>query len=241
MSETRDIGFLKWSDPLAWMEPMKGERWKTTLRSEERRFEKACNDLAISSETEKIIKELQRATNLDKTEGTYFGKIEFSIISQRSISWKTDTSNLRSAIDIAMDVKGNVWDIVDSGNGAEIYEVCYWKYGVNRPVWSYKGVSPSILVLHGRCYFIEAKNSLWYYRLVSVNATTGKDYKILYEETNPRWNLTLVRGESQTGYMVRENSGLQEAFQIERSSLKSIGGQGFFVLGKGRNFHRNDA
>ena len=60
MSETRDIGFLKWSDPLAWMEPMKGERWKTTLRSEERRFEKACNDLAISSETEKIIKKSER-------------------------------------------------------------------------------------------------------------------------------------------------------------------------------------
>ena len=235
MSETRDIGFLKWSDPLAWMEPMKGERWKTTLRSEERRFEKACNDLAISSETEKIIKELQRASSLEKPESNHFGKIEFTLITPRSISWKTDTSNLRSAIDIAMDVKGNVWDIVDSGNGAEVYEVSYWKYGVHTPVWSYKGVSPSILVLHGRCYFIEAKNSLWYYRLVSVNATTGKDYKILYEETNPRWNLTLVRGESQTGYMVRENSGLQEAFQIERSSLKSIGGQGFFVLGKGRN------
>ena len=236
MSETRDIGFLKWSDSLAWMEPMKGERWKTTLRSEERRFDKACNDLAISSEMEKIIKELQRATSLEKPESSHFGKIEFSIISQRSISWKTDTSNLRSAIDIAMDVKGNVWDIVDSGNGAEVYEVSYWKYGVHTPVWSYKGVSPSILVLYGRCYFIEAKNSLWYYRLVSVNATTGKDYKIVYEETNPRWNLTLVRGESQTGYMVRENSGLQETFQIERSSLKSIGGQGFFVLGKGRNF-----
>ena len=113
MSETRDIGFLKWSDPLAWMEPMKGERWKTTLRNEERRFDKACNDLAISSEMEKIIKELQRATSLEKPESSHFGKIEFSIISQRSISWKTDISNLRSAIDIAVDVKGNVWDIVD--------------------------------------------------------------------------------------------------------------------------------
>ena len=79
MSETRDIGFLKWSDPLAWMEPMKGERWKTTLRSEERRFDKACNDLAISSEMEKIIKELQRATSLEKPESSHFGKIEFSL------------------------------------------------------------------------------------------------------------------------------------------------------------------
>ena len=236
MSDSRDIGFLKWSDPLAWMEPMKGERWKATLRSEARRFEKACDDLIVPSEKERILNELQRATTLEKTESVQFGKIECTLINQRSISWKTDTSNLRSAIDIAMDIKGDVWETVDSESGAEVYQVTYWKYGVHTPVWSRKGIFPSTIVLHGRCYFIEAKNSLWYYRLVSVNAQTGKDYKIIYEETNTRWNLGLVRGESQTAYMVRENSGLQEVFQIEQGGMRSFGIQGFFVLGKGRNF-----
>ena len=231
MSELRDIGFLKWSDPLAWMEAMTGPRWKGVIRSEALRFQVACKNLVVPSEKERICKELFYASSLEKRESSKLGKVEFTFITQMSVEWKTDVSSLRSARDIAID-KNNVWEVIDSGEGAEAYEVSYWKYGGSAPVWSHKGVGPQVLVLHGRCYYLEAKKSLWYYRLVSVNAVTGGDRKVIYEETNPRWNLSLVRG----AYMVRENSGLQEAFLIERGGVRNLGGQGFFVLGEGRNY-----
>lgn len=235
MSELRDIGFLKWSDPLAWMEAMKGPRWKGVIRSEALRFQVACKNLVVPSEKERLCKELFYASSLEKRESSRVGKVEFTFITQMSVEWKTDVSSLRSARDIAID-KNNVWEVIDSGKGAEAYEVSYWKYGESVPVWSHKGVGPQVLVLHGRCYFLEAKKSLWYYRVVSVNAATGGDRKVIYEETNPRWNLSLVRGEAGTAYMVRENSGLQEAFLIERVGMRNLGGQGFFVLGQGRNY-----
>ena len=235
MSEIRDIGFLKWSDPLAWMETMTGPRWKSVIRSEAQRFQVACKNLVDPSEKERIWKELFYASSLEKRESSRLGKIQFTFITQMSVEWKSDVSSLRSARDIAIH-NNNVWEVIDSGDGAESYEVSYWKYGGATPVWSHKGVGPQVLVLHGRCYFLEAKKSLWYYRLVSVNAMTGGDRKIVYEEVNPRWNLSLVRGENGTGYMVRENSGLQEAFLLERGGARNLGIQGFFVLGQGRNY-----
>ena len=231
MSEVRDIGFLKWSDPLAWMETMRGPRWNSVIRSEAKRFGDACKTLVNPSEKEKLWKELFYAGSLEKRESSRLEKVEFIFITQMSVEWKTDITNLRSARDIAID-NNNVWEVVDSGKGAEAYELSYWKYGSEKTVWIHKGVGPHVIVLRGRCYFLEAKKSLWYYRLVSVNATTGSDRKVVYEEVNPRWNLSLVRG----GYMVRENSGLQEAFLIERGGLRTLGVQGFFVLGQGRNY-----
>jgi len=231
MSEVRDIGFLKWSDPLAWMETMRGSRWNTVLRNEGKRFQDACKTLIVPSEKENLLKELVYSSSLEKRESTTLGKVEFTIITQMAIEWKTDLTSLRSARDIAI-CNNNVWEVTDSGKGAEAYEISYWKYGSEKPVWTHKGVGPHVLVLHGRCYFLEAKKSLWYYRLVSVDSATGGDRKVLYEEQNPRWNLSLVRG----GYMVRENSGLQEAFVIERGGLRTLGLQGFFVLGQGRNY-----
>ena len=235
MSEIRDIGFLKWSDPLAWMETMTGPRWKSVIRSEAQRFQAACKNLIDPSEKERIWKELFYASSLEKRESSRLGKIQFTFITQMSVEWKSDVSSLRSARDIAIH-NNNVWEVIDSGDGAESYEVSYWKYGGATPVWSHKGVGPQVLILHGRCYFLEAKKSLWYYRLVSVNAVTGGDRKIVYEEVNHRWNLSLARGEGGTAYMVRENSGLQEAFLLERGGLRNLGGQGFFVLGQGRNY-----
>ena len=235
MSELRDIGFLKWSDPLAWMETMTGPRWKSVIRSEAQRFQAACKNLVDPSEKERIWKELFYASSLEKRESSRLGKIQFTFITQMSVEWKTDVSSLRSARDIAID-NNNVWEVIDSGEGAEAYEVSYWKYGGSAPVWSHKGVGPQVLVLHGRCYFLEAKKSLWYCRLVSVNAVTGSDRKIVYEEVNHRWNLSLARGEGGTAYMVRENSGLQEAFLVERGGVRNLGIQGFFVLGQGRNY-----
>ena len=231
MSEVRDIGFLKWSDPLAWMETMRGPRWNTVLRNEGKRFQDACKTLIVPSEKENLQKELVYSSSLEKRESTTLGKVEFTIITQMAIEWKTDLISLRSARDIAI-YNNNVWEVSDAGKGAEAYEISYWKYSSKKPVWTHKGVGPQVLVLHDRCYFLEAKKSLWYYRLVSVDAATGGDRKVIYEEQNPRWNLGLVRG----GYMVRENSGLQEAFLIERGGLRNLGVQGFFVLGQGRNY-----
>jgi hypothetical protein len=40
--EVRNLGYLKWKDPLAWMESMKGKRWENHIKKEKQHF----NELA---------------------------------------------------------------------------------------------------------------------------------------------------------------------------------------------------
>ena len=35
--EVRDLGYLKWKDPWAWMETMKGKRWENLIKREKDR------------------------------------------------------------------------------------------------------------------------------------------------------------------------------------------------------------
>jgi hypothetical protein len=38
-SEIRDLDFLSWIQPSAWMESMSGLQWKTLIKTENKRFE----------------------------------------------------------------------------------------------------------------------------------------------------------------------------------------------------------
>ena len=36
--EIRDLGYLKWKDPFAWMETMKGTRWNSLIVREKQHY-----------------------------------------------------------------------------------------------------------------------------------------------------------------------------------------------------------
>ncbi len=56
------------------------------------------------------------------------------------------------------------------------------------------GIAPRVAVLGTRLWFIEADTPLQYRRLVSVEAATGKDRRVEYEETDPEASLSLEPG-----------------------------------------------
>jgi hypothetical protein len=242
----RDTGLIVWNDTLAWTETMHGRLWKKAIQMEEKRLNAFMERYVDPSLVDDLEKELTAIKKQDLGAPLLLpGKVSIHLHG-RSISWNYMnelTAQERDAVDITTDKHGRVWDVADSGNGAETYCLRFWKSqpspgmilwnGPRAPTWTRKGVGPYVLVVGDSCYFLEAKKSLWYWRLVRANATTGEDEKVLYEETDPRWNLCLVRGESGTGYLVRENSGLQQAFFIKKDGLKTMEHMGFFVLGGG--------
>jgi hypothetical protein len=242
----RDTGLVVWNDPLAWTETMHGREWKKAIQMEEKRLNAFMERYVDPALIDDLEKELTAVKKQDVGAPLLLpGKVSIHLHG-RSISWRYMnelTVQERDAVDITTDKHGRVWDVADSGQGAETYCLRFWKpqpspgmivwNGPRAPAWTRKGAGPYVLVIGDHCYFLEAKKSLWYWRLVRATATTGEDEKIIYEETDPRWNLSLVRGESGTGYLVRENSGLQQAFFIKKDGLKTMEHMGFFVLGGG--------
>lgn len=236
-SSVRDLGMVAWNDPYAWVESMDGRQWQTTISKEIRRFDTIVEHYVDRIEKKTVEEELVFARASES--GRSFlvrGEIEVWIGGTLSVSWAyEDEEDFNHVTDLAVDRDGNVWDIADSGNGSESYTLCYWgqKSTKKSVIWKHETVGPSLLVIGNTCYFLEAKKSLWYWRLMCCDAKTGKNVRVLYEEVDPRWNLSLIRGEGHTGYLVRENSGLQQAFFLKNGVLKTMEHMGFFVLGGG--------
>jgi protease II len=112
-------------------------------------------------------------------------------------------------------LKGHyVWDIDDVGEGAEVYAVRMYKRDSVKPLWQIKGISPDIAIVGARCYYLEVKKKLVYWRLMSCNALTGKDKQIHYEETDYRYNLEIIRGDEKHAYLRRQAGAKQDCFMI---------------------------
>jgi len=236
-SKKRDLGTVAWEDPLAWTESMKGPKWDALLKKETNTFHRVVEKYVNPYTLQAIQDELYLASEAERSHPYLVDDKVFVWLSgMNSLEWRwnTPTAMEYSANDIAIDTHGNVWQVVDTGNGAETYTLSYHKFNVDKPLWVLdKAIGPYVLVINDLCFFLEAKNKLWYHRLACVHAHTGKDYKVLYEEHDPQWNLSLVKAENHTAYLVRENSGLQEAFFFFKDSLKRLPIEGFFVFGGG--------
>lgn len=235
-NSVRNLGIVAWKDPLAWTESMKGERWKNLIASEKNNYEKISKKYISAKDVQAIQDELAYASEVEHARWISIGKyIQVQMVRSLSVSWKWNgmMGEPHSSADIAIDDKGNVWEVVDIGDGSEKYAIRFWKYSADTYEWQIENVAPFVLKIEKKLYFLTAANSLWYNSLMSVTANSGKAPEILYQENDPQWNLSLVRGENHTGYLVRENSGLQEAFFIAENCFRKLLQKGFFVLGGG--------
>jgi hypothetical protein len=232
----RNLKHVAWEDPLAWTESMRGPAWRKLLSEEVAKHEQIMKKYVNVSELQRISDELAVAAQAELSEPFLVSeKVHIWDVGTLTVLWKwTSTATEHIASDCSVDELGNVWDVVDTGDGAESYTLRYWPFQSEKPTWELKGVGPYVIVIGDTCFFLESQNALWYYRLSCVNAKTGKGRQILYEESDHLWNLSLKRAENHTGYLIRENSGLQQAFFFHSGrSLKLLPLTGFFVLGGG--------
>ena len=64
--EIRDLGYLKWKDPLAWMENMKGKHWEQLLKREKQNYNSLLNQPLVSKKAEHIYKEISNIKEYTK-------------------------------------------------------------------------------------------------------------------------------------------------------------------------------
>jgi hypothetical protein len=232
----RNLTSVAWEDPLAWTESMRGPAWRQLIQREQNTYEAVLKKYVKPNEVQRISDELAVAGQAQLSEPfLVVNRVHIWDLGTLSILWKwITTATEHVAADCAADETGNIWDVVDTGDGAETYTLRYWPHEVEEPAWSLSGVGPYVIVIDDVCFFLEAQNSLWYNRFCCVDAKTGKGKRLLYEEKDPLWNLSLKRGENHTGYLIREDSGLQQAYFFhDNKTLRPLPVSGFFILGGG--------
>jgi len=221
--EERTVHGVTWKDDLAWMEPMKGADWDTFVNLEGDKWSSLTQSLDTRSSQYQIKKELA----VSSQKRFVSGPVQLGHLGTMAYSWKWDSAAKEDDSIIAdlYERDGYVWTSSEDSSvvGAEVYVISMYKKGSVKPTWTRRGMSPFVGVLGDRCYSLEMKNKLIYYRLLSWNCYTGKDMKIHYVESDKRYNLEIVRGEN--CIWVRRQSGpKQDVFEITEKSVKLLEG-----------------
>jgi hypothetical protein len=193
MDSERTVHGITWTDDLAWMESMKGERWNSFIKAEQERW----NNLS-KSKLPKLKSQIYKASAIANQMRFTAGNVFIGQTGTMSYTWKWRTQSDQKTMEAAdICVKGDCVYVSYEDTaipGAENYVISAFRIGSTTPIWTVPGMSPFVGILGYRCYSIEAKNKLVYYKCVSWNCVTGGDRRVEYEEKDSRYNLELIRG-----------------------------------------------
>ncbi len=254
----RDLGYIAWRDPRAWMESMRGERWRTLVKAETARFRagvetaveallpspEAAVALALSFEAAQKEEEAGLIWTVDIGGGTG-AQLNITPVSGSAYSWTFVGEDVKAAaarplaggIDIAP--RGIVLYTTDVRQGAEHYTLYATTRTAHTPLWSFTGgkggVAGEIVVVGDRVYCIEGDAALQYRRVVSLNTKTGGDRASVLEGTSPQISLSLVRGDAYGVFVLGEDAGRQFLWHVPLGGAKAqqldLAGVSFMPLG----------
>jgi Prolyl oligopeptidase family len=230
----KGVGGIRWSDSLEWMEKMRGERWARFLDEEHKNWAAALEKKGVAEMIGEATREIIQAQAPFTT--PYFTsrsrEVGIGVLGTMSYEWRWLRGGLYSeegvvCADLDTWPGGHIWYIREGGSGAEEYELVYQRW--EKEGWKSKGVGPFVAVLKGsakqkegaRVFFLEAKNTLVYWRLVSVDAKTGRGRRVHYTEKDSSINLSISRCSNDAAFLVREAGGFQQVFKISSSGVIS--------------------
>jgi hypothetical protein len=196
----RDIGYISWKDPFAWMESMKGKHWNNLLLHEKHNY----NTLAkqVHRETrhmEKEITDVYQYIELPPfTIGNGSVKLYYTYSGKFSWSWSWSTKKIQ--VD-DLDVLGNyVWYATEDDKYAYKNKItCMDAKG--KIIWTRDEVSQQIAVIENLCYYIIVTDYFNAIEVRACNAHTGKNERIIYKEPNQEIDLTFWKCSNRTLYL----------------------------------------
>ena len=206
MDSAREVQGITFTDDLAWMEDMKGPRWDKFIKAEQATWSK------VSHAHPRIRSQIKKATAIGKQMRFVSGPVEIAHIGTMAYQWRwKGDAKANDAADLCTS-GDTVFVSYEDSTGAENYVISSFRRN-KAPLWKYPNMSPYVGVIGDRCYSIEAKNKIVYYKCVSWNSLTGDDYRVEYEEKDARYNLELIRGINML-FLRRQSGPKQDVIQI---------------------------
>ena len=197
----RDLKYIEWVDPDAWMENMSGPRWDALVKKENARLRADPAIFAAVKSYRDAARPIYR-----------LGPIKIKLMNgfTYEASWDNKTVDCGD-IDY---YKGTAIYSHDIGKGAQHYRL-------EGGSWHKDGISSQVAIVGTRIYFLRVQKRLWSSRLCSCKLD-GTDEQEHYKEEDPRYNLTLFKGPGRRLFLLRENCGTIEGASLPALRWKPI-------------------
>lgn len=200
--ETRNLGYLAWQDPWAWMESMKGSRWLNLIKEEKQAFNKLSDQPYVEKLTRQFEKELKGAKEYTKQEGFSIAGGVILISEQKGYKylWRWAWKKQKTlAYDI--DIIGNIVWYVTTDDNTHYKNRLICESIDGKHIWTKPAISYQIAVKDDKCYYIKLQDYFRTIELCMCNAHTGKQEDVLYIEKDDRRDLILIKQTNKTLYL----------------------------------------
>lgn len=233
--EVRDLGYIAWKDPLAWMETMKGKRWDTMLQREKQHFHELSTQKSVERETKKMeqeIKDVQQYLTLDGyTIGG--GAIDIIMKGNSDLFWKWSWNQKQTEME-DIDVLGTtVWYSTKGDNSSYDNEIIC-EDSTGKQLWKKSGVSSQVAVIHPYCYYVKVLNYFTTIEICVCDAYTGKEERVLYREHNDEKDLVLYKTANRSLYFKSEDPNGSQLYEIDGIQIKQLYPRSTFQMPLGK-------
>lgn len=239
--EVRDVGYLRWKDPWAWMETMKGKRWENLISKEKHHFHNLSSQSIVHKKSEQMEKELMDMTQYLVIPGFTIGcgSIHIIFYPNARFYWRWAwEKKCKSALDI--DVQQNyVWYTIPHNNTPyEIDLICEDSSG--KLIWKKNKITGSIAIIGQYCYYIKVETELQGGILCACDALTGKKEHILYDEKDKQRRLNILKCANRTLYLESEYPIENKIWRIDGLHLTLLYKKSLIELPFGRSINGED-
>ena len=205
--EIRDLGYLAWRDPWAWMETMKGKRWNKLIEEERRHVHHLSHQPCVTRTARQMENEIEAAQQYMMMDGCTIGggSIRVMMAGQDIMYWRWAWSMHKTRM-TDIDVHGTtVWYVAEHNN--QPYDnrlVCEDATGRRR--WSKSDISAQVAVVLPYCYYVKVVNYFTAIEVCVCDADTGSNERVLYRERNPEKDLVLYKTAHRILYFKSEDA-----------------------------------
>ena len=94
-ADIRNLGYIAWKDPWAWMETMKGKRWENVIKREKQHYHELSSQRSVTKvkkEMEQELEDIEQYTSMPPITVGY-GNINIIMLSGSSCRWKWSWTN----------------------------------------------------------------------------------------------------------------------------------------------------
>jgi hypothetical protein len=220
--EIRNLGYLSWKDPLAWMELMKGAKWDAVVRQENRHYNTLVTQPIVAATAKKMEKELHLSKQYEVLPFLIgAGTIQIYMKTGSKFEWRWVWKKKRvPAYDL--DVKGNIVWYITSDEDTTYKNQLICEDSTGKHIWTKDAVSSQIAIIGDRCYYIKVVNYFQTIELCVCNAHTGWNERVIYREKDDEKDLQLLKTANHTLYMTSADPSHSSLYRIKGEKLTPL-------------------
>uniref|UniRef100_A0A6C0KQ53 Peptidase S9 prolyl oligopeptidase catalytic domain-containing protein n=1 Tax=viral metagenome TaxID=1070528 RepID=A0A6C0KQ53_9ZZZZ len=239
--EVRDLGYVQWRDPWAWMEKMKGKRWENLIQREKEYYNELVNQPYVKREARQMEKEITDAQQYSNLPGFKIGcgTIDIILVPNSRFLWKWAwMKKTKPAYDI--DVQGNIVWYITTDEDEYYKNLLICEDSTGKKIWSKPAVSSQIAIVDDLCYYVKVIDYFNTVEICVCNAQTGGDERILFREPDEKRDLNLIKGSNKTIYFKSESVLDHLLYKIDGTEIKQLASTYSFQMAWGESIYGED-